>query len=207
MTRFMLTVATTALVPALALAESHATGDTMDPAKDPAPMAQADKADPMATDDAPKVTDGVDPAATDPDAPKPTDMADDTDPVAPKMDTDKMADTGHSIGLMASTKASVIIGSPIYTISAENEVDWDPTVAYNEVADEWTRIGSVNDFTLGEDGKISGLVAEVGGFLGMGDTLVMLPLDETRMVSVDEASYAVVTPFTSEQLTEMEKVE
>ncbi|WP_323769217.1 PRC-barrel domain-containing protein [Antarctobacter sp.] len=183
MTRFMLTVATTALVPALALAESHATGDTMDPATDPVPMEQADTVDPMATD-----------------------MAEDADPVAPKMGTDKM-DTGPSIGLMASAKASVIIGSPIYTLSAEEQVDWDPMVNYEDVADEWTRIGSVDDIVLSEDGKITGLVAEVGGFLGMGDTLVLLPLDDTRMVTVDEASYAVVTPYTSEQLTEMEKVE
>ncbi|WP_417208172.1 PRC-barrel domain-containing protein [Antarctobacter sp.] len=190
MTRFLLTVATTALVPALALAESHATGDTMDPAADPAPMEQADTADPMATDADPKATD----------------MAEDADPVAPKMDADKM-DTGHSIGLMASAKASVIIGSPIYTLATEVQTDWDPNVDYTTVADEWTRIGSVNDLVLGEDGKITGLVAEVGGFLGMGDTLVLLPLDQTRMVTVDEASYAVVTPYTSEQLTEMEKVE
>ncbi|SNS00527.1 PRC-barrel domain-containing protein [Antarctobacter heliothermus] len=201
MTRFMLTVATTALVPTLALAESHAAGDTMDPAKDPVPMEQTD---------APEVTDTADPMAPDAD-PMATDMAEDADPVAPKMDTDKMADTGHaadhSIGLMSSTKASVIIGAPIYTLAAEEQVDWDPTVDYNTVADEWTRIGSIDDFVLGEDGKISGLVAEVGGFLGMGDTLVLLPLDQTRMVSVDEVSYAVVTPYTSEQLTEMEKVE
>ncbi|CAN0119156.1 unnamed protein product, partial [Chrysoparadoxa australica] len=82
-----------------------------------------------------------------------------------------------------------------------------PTGDSDTVAHEWTRIGSVNDFVLGEDGKITGLVAEVGGFLGMGDTLVLLPLDQTRMVSVDENSYSVVTPYTSEQLTEMEKVE
>ncbi|ASP21405.1 PRC-barrel domain protein [Antarctobacter heliothermus] len=205
MKRFMLTVATTALVPALALAESHAASDTMDPAADPVPMEQTD---------APEVTETVDPAAdpmaTDVD-PEPTDMAEDADPVAPTMDTDKMADTdhavGHSIGLMAATKASVIIGAPIYTLAAEDQIDWDPTVDYDTVADEWTRIGSVNDFVLGEDGKITGLVAEVGGFLGMGDTLVLLPLDQTRMVSVDENSYSVVTPYTSEQLTEMEKVE
>lgn len=173
MTRLMLTVATTALVPALALAESHATGGTMDPATDPAPMM--------------------------------SDMTKDADALAPT--GPNMAHTGHSIGLMASAKASVIIGSPIYTLSAGTEVDWDPAVDYDDVADEWARIGSVDDIVLSEDGKISGLVAEVGGFLGLGDTLVLLPLDDTRMVAVDGSSYAVVTPFTSEQLTEMEKVE
>jgi hypothetical protein len=80
-------------------------------------------------------------------------------------------------------------------------------VSYDTVADEWTRIGSIDDFIVDENGEIMGLVAEVGGFLGVGDKFVMLPMDETKMIMVSEADYAVVTPFTSDQLSEMERVE
>ncbi|WP_300434376.1 PRC-barrel domain-containing protein [uncultured Mameliella sp.] len=176
MKRFMMTVAATALIPAVALAENHESGDAMDPAAEPMPMEQADTADPMATD---------------PDAPK-----------AKPSDTAK-ADTG----LTGPVKASVIVGAPIYTLSATESVDWDVNVNYETVADEWTRIGSIDDFIVDENGEITGLVAEVGGFLGVADKLVMLPMDETKMVMVSEADYAVVTPFTSEDLSDMERVE
>ncbi|KHQ53787.1 PRC-barrel domain-containing protein [Mameliella alba] len=182
MKRFMMTVAATALIPAVALAESHETGDAMDPAADPMPMA----ADPdVAKSDDPEMTD--------------KDMA------APKADA---SDTAKAdTGLTAPVKASVIVGAPIYTLSASESVDWDVNVSYDTVADEWTRIGSIDDFIVDESGEIMGLVAEVGGFLGVGDKFVMLPMDETKMIMVSEADYAVVTPFTSDQLSEMERVE
>lgn len=176
MKRFMMTVAATALIPAVALAESHKSGDAMDPAADPVPMEQADKADPMVSD-----------------------------PVAPKAKASDMAKA--DTGLTGPVKASVIIGAPIYTLSATESVDWDVNVNYETVADEWTRIGSIDDFIVDENGEITGLVAEVGGFLGVGDKFVMLPMDEAKMIMVSEADYAVVTPFTSDQLSDMERVE
>ncbi|MDD9728696.1 PRC-barrel domain-containing protein [Mameliella sp. AT18] len=199
MKRFMMTVAATALIPAVALAESHETGDAMDPAADPMPMPmeQADTADPMAAD--PDVAKSDDPEVTD------KDMAESDDPAAPKADA---TDTARAdTGLTAPVKASVIVGAPIYTLSASESVDWDVNVSYDTVADEWTRIGSIDDFIVDENGEIMGLVAEVGGFLGVGDKFVMLPMDETKMIMVSEADYAVVTPFTSDQLSEMERVE
>ncbi|WP_421917655.1 PRC-barrel domain-containing protein [Mameliella sp.] len=184
MKRFMTTVAATALIPAVVLAESHETGDAMDPAAEPAPMEQADTADPMVTD---------------------KDMAEGDDPAAPKADVTDMAKS--DTGLTAPVKASVIVGAPIYTLSANESVDWDVNVNYDTVADEWTRIGSIDDFIVDENGEVMGLVAEVGGFLGVGDKYVMLPMDETKMIMVSEADYAVVTPFTSDQLSDMERVE
>ncbi|MBV7392767.1 PRC-barrel domain-containing protein [Mameliella sediminis] len=197
MNRFMMTVAATALIPAAAFAESHATGDTMDPAADPVPMEQADPmaADPAAETDAPDMTD--------------KDVAEDADPMTPKPVPSDMAkaDGASQSGLMAPVKASVIIGAPIYTLSETGEAEWDASVRYEAVADEWTRIGSIDDFVVDESGKITGLVAEVGGFLGLGDTFVLLPLDEAKMVMVSETSYAVVTPFTGDQLADMERVQ
>ncbi len=184
MKRLTMTVAAIALVPAVAFAQS----DSADPVVEPEPMEQAQPAD------------SVTPTETDPakaDMPK-TDMA--------KTDMEKADPTAGNL-FKGSVKLSAISGSPIYTISAGEDAEWDMSVEYNEVADNWERIGSVEDVVLSADGKIEGVLAEVGGFLGIGDKLVMLPLEEAKMVLVDEDTYAVVTPFTSERLTDMDAYE
>lgn len=175
MKRFMLTVAAAALVPALAVAESHSAAGTMD---EPKLKEQTQASDMM--------------------KPKATDMAE-SDMKAPEK--------GGSALFPNPVKISAITGMPIYTISAEESGEWDIDVTYNQVADNWERIGSVEDVVISADGRIEGVLAEVGGFLGMGDKLVMLPLDEMKMVQVDESAYSVVTPFTTNDLTDMEAYE
>ncbi|MGP6088824.1 PRC-barrel domain-containing protein [Antarctobacter jejuensis] len=182
MKRLTMTVAAAALVPAVAFAESH----SAEPVVEPEPMEQAQPAD--------TVTPTIgDPVASD--MPK-TDMA--------KTDMEETEPTAGDL-FHGAVKLSAISGSPIYTLSSEEEADWDISVDYTEVSDNWERIGSVDDVVLSADGKIEGVLAEVGGFLGIGDKLVMLPVSDMKMVLVDEDTYAVVTPFTSERLTGMDE--
>lgn len=148
-------------------------------AVEPMPMEQAQPADP-AHDNLPS-----DLARTESDA------------VAPQ---DEMIFDGQ-------VRLSSISGAAIYTLSAEVEADWTGSVQYVEIAEDWERIGSVEDVVLSADGRIMGVVAEVGGFLGIGDKMVMLPVDEMRLVRVDETAFAVVTPFTSDDLAEMAEFE
>ncbi|SMX48463.1 PRC-barrel domain-containing protein [Maliponia aquimaris] len=179
MKRLTMTVAAAALVPAVAFAESHAA----DPAMEPKPMEQAQPADTVVPMDANPV--GSEMAKTD---------VEGADPTA-------------DVLFHGPVKLSAIAGSPIYTISAETGADWDLTVDYTKVADNWERIGSVEDVVLSADGRIEGVLAEVGGFLGIGDKLVLLPVEDMKTVLVDEASYSVVTRYTSEQLTGMDAYE
>ncbi len=158
MTRFLMTVAATALIPAATLAGSHSSGD-----------------------------------------------AEAMDKSEPKMQGD-MAEGSNTpgLGVNKSFRISSVMGGTIYTTSATDEVEWDVFETYDSVDQNWTDIGSIDDVVLSQNGKVEGILAEVGGFLGMGDKLVMLPVDQMKMVSVDDGEYAVVTSYTTDRLTDMQ---
>ena len=75
---------------------------------------------------------------------------------------------------------------------------------YDENYDE---IGSIEDVILDQSGQMVGVVAEVGGFLDIGDHHVMLPVEDVRLVPVDDQSYSYVTRLTEEQLEELPSVD
>ena len=60
---------------------------------------------------------------------------------------------------------------------------------------------------IGADGQIAGFVAEVGGFLGIGDKLVMLEVSEVRLIPQDGGGFDVVTPYSDDELTDMDAYE
>ncbi len=209
MNRLMMTVAVAALIPAFALAESHSSGDMDEDAMKPKTEQQAETADPMAEDaDATEMAEDDDPM--NPEGGE-TDMAEGDDAMTPAADeTDMAADdaaTGGKLGLTGMIALSEVEGGAVYTLSSNEASDWDVNMTFDAVGDNWERIGSIEDVVLDETGKIHGIVTEVGGFLGIGDKLVMLPLNEMKLVKVDDDDYAVVTPFTSDQLTDMQGYE
>lgn len=184
-----------------------ADADAADPAaesEDPA-MADADAADPAAESDDPAMADAADPEAEMED-PAMAD-ADAADPMA-EGDTDMAAadgSMGGSLGIQGMVPASAITGGVVYTTTVDSvDENWEGTASYDAVGEGWERIGSIQDIVLSSEGKIEGIVAEVGGFLGIGDKFVMLPTSDFKLVPIDEDSYAVVTPYTTDQLTDME---
>ena len=52
-----------------------------------------------------------------------------------------------------------------------------------------------------------GIVAEIGGFLGIGEHNVLLPVGDVRLVPVDDQSYSYVTRYTEEQLEQLPDVD
>ena len=54
---------------------------------------------------------------------------------------------------------------------------------------------------------MKGFIAEIGGFLDIGDKHVMISLDDVSLVAVDDQSYAYVTRLNEEQLEELEGVD
>lgn len=103
-------------------------------------------------------------------------------------------------------RASEITGNSLYTTNSYVENDWDLDAEVSDIDTAYTEIGSIEDIMLDAGGKVVGIVAEVGGFLDMGDKHVMMPLDDLRVVmSGDEAYF--VTRFTEEQLEEREGVD
>lgn len=61
-------------------------------------------------------------------------------------------------------------------------------------------IASVQDVILGPDGKAQNVVARFGGFLGFGETTVLLDMDEVTFVKDADGRMAVLTSLTAEAL-------
>jgi hypothetical protein len=108
-----------------------------------------------------------------------------------------------------------ITGGPVYSISeAYDEDRWLDTAdtAYYGYENygygtDYRQIGEIEDIVLDEGGQMVGIVAEVGGFLDIGDKHVVVGTDDVRLVPVDDTSYSFVTRLSEEQLEELPSVD
>jgi len=75
--------------------------------------------------------------------------------------------------------ASDLIGMRIY--NAEKAVAADAMIADGGEA-EWDDIGEINDIILTKDGSVSALILGVGGFLGIDERDVAVPMDAITIV-------------------------
>ncbi len=98
--------------------------------------------------------------------------------------------------------ASDLIGMRIY--NSENAVAADATIADGGEA-EWDDIGEINDIIVTQDGKVSAVILGVGGFLGMGERDVAVPMNEITVVREDGDSddRFLVVSTTKEALEQM----
>lgn len=101
-----------------------------------------------------------------------------------------------------------VTGGAVYTTNeAHDEGEaWDMTT-YDEVASEWNQIGEIEDLVMSQDGKLTGIVVEVGGFLDIGDKHVLLSVKDAKLVPVDDMSYTFVTRFNEEDIEAMNGVD
>ncbi|MEM9795408.1 MAG: PRC-barrel domain-containing protein [Pseudomonadota bacterium] len=105
-----------------------------------------------------------------------------------------------------------ITGGPVYSVATSyDEATWNDTENASWDAMNWgdtyNQIGEIEDVILDQSGQMIGIVAEVGGFLDIGDKHVMVPVEDLRLVPVDDTSYSYVTRLSEEQLEEMEGVD
>lgn len=106
-------------------------------------------------------------------------------------------------------------GGPIYTTNeAHDEGSWGGDddsnwgwSGHDEVGDDWSQIGTIEDIVLDRSGMLIGVVAEIGGFLDIGDKHVLLRVGEVDLVPVDDESYSMITRYSEEQLEELEGVD
>jgi hypothetical protein len=133
------------------------------------------------------------------------DAAATTAPAETTMSAD--ASTGDMSGDAKYIRSRDITGGTIYTMNEANDEGsmWD--MEYSEVGADWNAIGEIEDIVLSADGQMVGVVAEVGGFLDIGDKHVMLELENVKLVPVDDVSYAIVTRYNEEQLEEMQDID
>ncbi|MCQ0094006.1 PRC-barrel domain-containing protein [Roseovarius sp. M141] len=98
--------------------------------------------------------------------------------------------------------ASKLIGMRIY--NAENAVEADATIADGGEV-EWDDIGEINDIIVTQDGTVSAVILGVGGFLGIGERDVAVPMDEITVVREegDSDDRFLVVSTTKEALEQM----
>ncbi len=78
----------------------------------------------------------------------------------------------------AEIRASNFIGMRVY--AADAPVD---ATEYQGVQGNWSDIGEVNDVILSRDGKVSAVLVDIGGFLGVGERQVAVAMPQIRFVS------------------------
>ena len=99
-----------------------------------------------------------------------------------------------------------ITGGEIYTVNEASD-EWSPNTAYDAIGEGWNEIGEIEDIVLSKDGQMVGIVAEVGGFLDIGDKHVMISTPDVNLVAVDDQTYAYVTRLSEEELEALPSVD
>lgn len=113
----------------------------------------------------------------------------------------------HLMSMEGLILADDIEDGRVYALGdAYDEAEWAAGDPY-AFDPEYEDVGEIEDLVLSPEGQVVGVTAEVGGFLGIGDHMVMLPLEDLRLVPVDDAEYAYVTRLTEDQLEELPAVE
>lgn len=100
-----------------------------------------------------------------------------------------------------------ITGGAIYTTNEADDEGWDPEYMHDEVGADWNQIGEIEDIVLNHSGQVVGIVAEVGGFLDIGDKHVMIEVSDLNLVASDDRSYTYVTRRSEEELEQMQGVD
>lgn len=120
---------------------------------------------------------------------------------------------GETIGdLMLSQQISAedLTGAEIYTMAeAEGGIApaFDSGQSYTQIEDTWENIGSIEDVLFDENGEMTGVVAEVGGWLGIGDSLVVMTPDQVSLVEEENGDYAVVTAYSEAEVEALPKAD
>lgn len=123
-----------------------------------------------------------------------------TTPAAPA------ATMGTSAAQDGLFRADDIEDREIYTLSRDGTVRWDNDTVYSNIDTNWENIGEIEDVVLNAEGQMVGLVADVGGWLGIGAKEVLIPVNDLRPV-LQEGKLSYVTQMSEEQLKNFPAVE
>lgn len=137
----------------------------------------------------------ADAAAATSDAAK--DAAAATDAAAAEVVTTDMA--AATVTAPEGTLATWIINRAIWTTEQPAGSSWDAYADLKERPVEWKSIAKVEDMVIAQDGKVTGYVADIGGFLGIGSKRVLLAPDALRLMTVNNDTF-FATHYTEEEL-------
>ena len=105
-------------------------------------------------------------------------------------------------------RAEGMIGSELYSYGADyDENEWVAVDYFDAVDPGWEEIGEVEDIVISRDGRVVGLIAEVGGWLDVGDEEVVIDMNDLRAVGDNVGDVSFVTRLSEEQLEARQEVD
>lgn len=141
-------------------------------------------------------------AETDADA----DMSADTDT---DLDGDLSADTDTDLDaeIDADLGAADVETDMNATASTLDAFTADELIDSTVVGVDGEEIAEVSDLVLGDDNQVTDVLVNVGGFLGIGEKVVALDVNQLQVSQDDSGDTTIVTSLTEEQLEEMASFE
>lgn len=98
--------------------------------------------------------------------------------------------------------AEMIEDARIVSLQGQYREDiWNSGEPLNTMVADLTEIGEVEDIVMSPDGQVQGLTTDVGGFLGLGQKQVLIPLDDIRLTrGPDSDNLTIITRMSDEAL-------
>jgi sporulation protein YlmC with PRC-barrel domain len=208
MKRFLATTAIALVVANGAFAESHVAAD-------------GTATDGAMTTEAPATTDGtLAPEATT-DTMAPTDEAmpaeempaDTMTETTTEEMTDTMSDTDATSTNMESADTMDGVGAPMmekdgYTTAVNADVTAEELTGLDIYGPNDEEVGEISDLIIAEDGTVTDVIVDVGGFLGLGEKPVSIAYDDVQLMKqTDGDDMRAYVSMTEEQLEELPQYE
>lgn len=208
MKRFLATTAIALVVANGAFAESHVAADGI-------------ATDGAMTTEAPATTDGtLAPEATT-DTMAPTDEAmpaeempaDTMTETTTEEMTDTMSDTDATSTNMESADTMDGAGAPMmekdgYTTAVNADVTAEELTGLDIYGPNDEEVGEISDLIIAEDGTVTDVIVDVGGFLGLGEKPVSIAYDDVQLMKqTDGDDMRAYVSMTEEQLEELPQYE
>ena len=117
---------------------------------------------------------------------------------------------GPTVDLSTSAnlvKADDLEDGNVYSLETGIESGTWGGATYTEVSPEWDDICDIEDLVLDSSGQLVAVVAEIGGFLDIGDRHVLLPVGDVRLVPNEEGRYSYVTRLSQQELEQLPQIE
>ncbi|MFV0293573.1 MAG: PRC-barrel domain-containing protein [Paracoccus sp. (in: a-proteobacteria)] len=128
-----------------------------------------------------------------------------TPPVMPAGTTD-VGDKPVEAEKTGLLRATAFEGADVYTVDITGQATLDSGTVYTEVSSDWDKIGEIEDLVLDAQGEIVGAIAEIGGFLGMGEKEVLLSNDEIAIIVTERGDIAIVSALGKDALETREEI-
>jgi|GEM_PF-2405363 len=89
--------------------------------------------------------------------------------------------------------ASDLVGKPLYVTEKERVPERVPE-SPAELPDDWENVGDISDCIVTRDGKVTAVLVDVGGFLGIGSRTVAVSMQAVEFVGMVELPDMVGLP-------------